>query len=267
MKKTLCILAAMSLLLTMASCGGDAGTTSSAGTSSSPASSVASVSSETVSSEIVSIESVVIPEVKETNLIKTEEGLTFVDMNTGKAEGDEGYIPYYSAEVTTEAAFDGNNAVGWQTEENYGDPLTEADAAADPDLYYQSALDTTQWFLKPTYQDKSMWVGVLFEEAVTASLIKIDWESGAAAPTVEDKGYYVQYTEDGTEWKDLEVTAVRDSESLEGHLLDALTFENLEAKGFRVVILKTNSKYAPKVFEMEVHMPDEETEDESNVSE
>lgn len=270
MKKTLAILAALTMLMAMASCGGDPDTTSSAGTSSTTSVSSAPVSTET-SSQVISIESVEIPEEVDNNLAHLE-GATYVDMNTGKTAEDEDYIAYYQnadAAVTLESAFDGNNTTGWQTTENFGDAVTEEDvnASEDPSLYWQSALDTTQWFLKPTYEDGTMWLGVTFEEAVTANLIVIDWENGSAAHTVEEGGYYLQYTEDGTEWKNLEVTVTRDTETLEGHYYDNAEFEAVEATGFRCVILKTTSKYAPKVWEMEIYAPEEEATEESTVAE
>lgn len=271
MKKILAVLAALSMLMAMASCGGDKDTTSSTNTSSTNSvSSTASVSSSDASSQVVSVESIVIPDVVDTNLAHAE-GATYVDMNTGKTAEDEGYIAYYNATVTLEHAFDGNNTTGWQTVENYGGDEAavteeEVNASEDPSLYWHSTLDTNKWFLKPTYEDETMWLGVTFEEAVAANLIKIDWESGSVPPTVEEGGYYFQYTEDGTEWKDLEVTVTRDTETLENHAYDTAEFETVEAKGFRCVVLKASTKFAPKVWEMEIYAP-EEAADEGTTAE
>ena len=256
MKKLLALVSAFAMLLALASCGEEPAETSSAAPTTAPVSSVA----PTV---VPTIEPIPTPEPVEDKNLAHAEDATHVDMNTGKAEGDEGFIAYYDANTNVEYAFDGDMTTGWQTCEDFGDALTEEDvkAAADASLYYQSVLDDAQWFLKPTYKDGTMWVGTTFAEAKTVNALTIYWESGSAAQKIEDGGYALQFTADGEKWEKLKATVTRDEESrvAEKLFIDTVSFDAKEVKGIRIVMLKASTKYAPKVFEFEIYAPEEET--------
>lgn len=295
MKKLLAMLTALTMVLAMASCGGDEGGTSSE-VSSAPASSqpTSSVITPPVSVPPVSVP----PTVEVANLAL--DGTPF-DHNEGLKNGDEGWYDYYERATATESlagnAFDGSTATGWQPVGTDGDdetPVTN-DAEREEGFYtiykdaegteveegtegatattYFNALEGTElpenWYWtgddhiaireQATYEDGKVYAGVTFEEAVKADCVVLMWEAGSVAETYENGGFYLEYTADGETWEKLDITVER-GESDGTSIADTATFEAVEATGYRVVVLKCTNKWGTKLWEMELYAP-EETEE------
>ena len=251
MKKLIALISALSLVLVLASCGDEKpAETSPAAPTPAPASSV----EPTV---VPTIEPTPTPEPVEDNNLAHAEDATCIDMNTGKADGDEGYLAYYNATDTVDIAFDANVSTGWQLAENLEQGEAEQ-AESDPDHYYVAADNLC--YKKTAFEDGTLWLGVTFAEAKTINNVKLFWESGSAAKKAEDDGYYLQFTADGEKWEKLDATVTRDEETrvAENIYVDDAVFDAKEVKGVRVVVLEGTTKYAPKVWEMEIYAPEEE---------
>lgn len=295
MKKLLATLTALTMLLAMASCGGDGDNTSSE-TSSAPASSQPTSSAVTPP---VSVPPVSVPEeVVVENLAL--DGTPF-DHNEGLKNGDEGWYDYYERATATDSlagnAFDGSTATGWQPmgtdgdeetlvtneadrEEGFytvyknaeGEEVAEGTEGATATTYFNALEDTElpeNWYWtgddhkaireQATYEDGKVYAGVTFEEAVKADCIVLLWEAGSVAETYENGGFYLEYTADGETWEKLDVTVER-GESDGTSIADTATFEAVEATGYRVVSLKCTNKWGSKLWEMEIYAPEEAEE-------
>lgn len=175
---------------------------------------------------------------------------TPVDMNTGLAPTDSKYFPYYdSGWSTCDSAFDANYTMGWQLAGDDSEGK-EPTGNEDPDVWYEAGDGLMH--KKMAYSDGDVWIGVLFEEAVTVNCVGLYWEEGSMPADYGEGGYYLQYTEDGVNWLDL-TDLYMDSVTEEGIRLDAAVFENMDVKGLRAVVLKGTTKYAPKLQEFEIY--------------
>ncbi len=176
---------------------------------------------------------------------------TPIDMNTGLAQTDSRYYPYYnSAWSTCDAAFDMDYARGWQmaSEDSVG---YEPTGNEDLTIWYEAGDGLMH--RKTAYEDGEIWVGVLFDEAVTANCVALYWEEGSMPETYESGGFYLQYTTDGNTWRNL-TDCYMESMNESGMRLDVAAFTDMEVKGMRVVVLKGSTKYAPKLQEMEMYL-------------
>lgn len=232
MKKVLAAVLSLTVLLAFASCDPDQG-----GTSSTASGSGAGTSSSAGGTSTTPVISVEIPsEVEEevANLALRDDA-TYIDMNTGKASDDEGYMEYYAGMENPGNAFDGNAGSAWQLK------------------------DKTDDGVKMSYEDGQAWIGVSFEEAVAADVIVLKWETGSVTAPFADGGYKIEYTTDGETWQVIEgAEVVRDDTAIAETSVDTITFETIEATGFRAVILNgTSTKYAPKLWEFELYAPEE----------
>lgn len=230
MKKFLAISLSLTLLLALASCG-EEGTSSTASTAST-ASTVSTVSVAPVSSAATS-SAVAVPSVVSSNVSSEADasGKVNVALN-GKAieetGGDEYFNDEQTGKMTPDRAFDGDLTTGWQLAKTCGDGET---------------MD---------YGD-GIYIGATWETAATIDEINIYFEAEAARPfATEKEGYIVEYTTDGKKWKE-----IKDAEytlSTSNAVADKVTFEAIEdVTGVRVVIYKSNGKYSPKVYEIEVN--------------
>ena len=269
MKKLLAILLAAAMLAAFASCDTEPGET---GSESEEDVSIASIEQVSVDITPVSIPSIPsVPDVVESKNLALKG--TLVDMNTGLAEGDEGYVGYYNDGgllFTLERAADGDMTTGWQVATDEGESVSRDVHDADPDAYpddlwYDAPLDD-DYHKRQTFEDGKVWVGVEFEEATAVDTIAINLESGSLPFTVEQGGYYIQYKDAEGKWNTIEATPVREENaSYTDCVTDTVTFEEaIEVCGVRLVLVKCETKYAPKVWEIEVYGPEaEETPDES----
>jgi len=251
MKKCLAILSAVALTLALASCGDS---TTDATSSAAPASSSAPVSVAPATPTPVPTPT---PEPTPDPNVAHADDATYVDMNTGLSEGDEGFLAYYdnSPSNGVDAAFDANTATGWQLASNEvkGE---ESQAESDAENYYLGT--DGNCYQRVKYDDKSVWLGVVYAEAKTVDTVVVKWEGGSAPKAFEDGGFYFQFTEDGEKWEKLDVTLTREEVPAgdSNDYTDTATFDAKDVKGIRVVIVKGNTKYAPKVWEFEVYAPE-----------
>ena len=234
MKKVLAAVLSLTVLLAFASCDPDQG-----GTSSTASGSGAGTSSSAGGTSTTPVISVEIPsEVEEevANLALRDDA-TYIDMNTGKASDDEGYMEYYAGMENPGNAFDGNTGSAWQLKDKADDGVVVS------------------------YEDGQVWLGVSFEEAVAADVAVIQWETGSVTAALADGGYRVEYTNDGETWQAVNGAEAVREETTVGTTeisIDTVTFEAVDATGFRVVILKgTSNKWAPKIWEFELYAPEE----------
>ena len=106
------------------------------------------------------------------------------------------------------------------------------------------------------------WCGIVWEEAQTFDMLVVEWES--AHPT--EDGYKVQISDDGENFTDLEVEAVRtgtleeDGVTLnQDHQIDTITFDTVTAKYVRIYCFKAyvnasgDVKEHPSCYEFEVY--------------
>lgn len=231
MKKIAAVLMSIAVLVCFASCGSDSAGTSSEGVSSTetPSTPVSSTPNTVISIVIPSVPEVTSDEdIVDAENLALAEGATWIDMNTGKASGDEGYKAYFGEADGTphnlELAFDGNLGTGWQT-------VDKPDDSGD------------------------FWLGVEFTEATAVDMIVMSFESGSAPVTFEEGAYRLEYSVDGTEWAVIDGAEV--VRSTDANTVDAAAFEAVEAKAVRVVLLAASSdgKWAPKLWELEVYAP------------
>ena len=89
------------------------------------------------------------------------------------------------------------------------------------------------------------WLQVNFDEPVKVNTAIIKWETDTRCA---DGGYYLQYSLDGENFMD-----VPDSETVSG-TTSTIYFTTVEARYYRLVMTKgTSTKYAPKIYEFELH--------------
>ncbi len=289
MKKVLAFLSVLTLTLSMASCGGEEGNTSSVTSTGGPASSVITPTSN------VSIPVIELPSAPDEPDNLAAEGTAF-DHNEGLKNGDEGWYDYYERATASESLAtnitDGNATTGWQPMGTDGDEATpvtynndaeegffEEDvegtvtkkynlhegSEAIPEGWYFANDEKTEIRRYATYEDGKVFAGVKFEEAVKADCLVLSWEYASRAVAYEDGGFYLEYTTDGEKWEKLEATIAR--EDVEGATTtDTATFEAVEAKGFRVVALKCINKWGTKLWEFELYAPEAETEESTETS-
>lgn len=290
MKKLFATLAALAMILSMASCGGDGEeNTSTTSSGSTP------VSSTTTPSQPTSIPPVSVPDPVDEPDNLALEGTPF-DHNEGLKNGDEGWYDYYERTSVTETlagnVFDGNTSTGWQpvgtdgdeatsvtynndAEEGWFEETTETTAEdgtvttttvkkynlhegseAIPENWYFTSDEKTEIREEAVYEDGKVYVGVKFDEAITADCIVLKWESATIPYTYEEGGFYLEYTADGETWEKLECTVER-GESDGTNTAETATFEAIEAVGFRVVSVHCTSKWGTKLWEMEIYGPEE----------
>lgn len=175
---------------------------------------------------------------------------TPVDMNTGLATTDSKYFPYYdSGWSTCDAAFDANYTVGWQLAADDSEVM-EPTGNEDPDIWYEAGDGLMH--RKVTYNDGDVWVGVVYDEAVTMNCSALSWEVGSMPADYGEDGYYFQYTEDGKNW--ITLTGIYVDSMTEGDVrVDVAVFDDINVTGFRVVVVKGTTKYAPKLQEFEMY--------------
>lgn len=246
MKKLIAITSALAMMLVLASCGGDTTDASSEATSTTPSTTPSTTISIPTPSEP--------PAPVESNNLALREGATWIDMNTGKTAGDEGYLGYYDGVKDLSYAFDANVADGWQVAASYEEkPYVEGDEI--PEGWYQS--DATIYKMQ-SFEDGALWMGVSFEEAVTVDSLVIKFEHNAGVYSVEEGGYRIETTVDGETWATLEGATIERVDDTAANLItDTVSIEATEIKGVRVVIIKGTTKYAPKVCEFEIYAPEE----------
>ncbi len=234
MKKVLAAVLSLTVLLAFASCDPEQGGTSSTASGSGTGTSSSAGGTSTTPVISVDIPSDVEEEVE--NLVFRDDA-TYIDMNTGKTSDDEEYMQYYAGMENPANAFDGNVGSAWQLKEKSDDGV------------------------KVSYEDGQVWIGVSFEEAVAADVAIINWETGSVTDPLADGGYRIEYTTDGETWQAVSgAEAVREDTTVGTTEIsvDTVTFEAVEATGFRVVIIKgTSTKYAPKVWDIELYAPEE----------
>ena len=212
MKKSIAVLAALTLLLSLSSCGGETGNTSSAA-SKAPASSAAPVSAE--SREAVSVPTVSI----DTRSLAEKNPLNLSFRGTAISDGDH---ETYSIDFDTVTARlnDGDHNTRWQSVAD-----TEVNEAGE-------TVDI------PEDEEHTSWFGILWEEEKTFDTIVCDWEN---AHPLED-GFSVEISQDGETWEKVAFTSVRTgtyndgAETLDSdHQIDTITLkEAATAKAVRV---------------------------------
>lgn len=263
MKKIIAITSAIAMMLALASCGG--GTTD---VSSEAVSSTGTPSTPSTTISIPTPSESTPPPVVEDNNLAHGDNATFIDMNTGKATDAEDYLAYYGGTHTLELAFDGSATTGWQVEapaENLGKfvaegeepPVDEEYLTEIPEGAYLAEGDGNV-YKQQVYEDGALWIGVTFEEAVTVDMLVFLFEHNAGVYAIEDGGYRIEYTTDGETWAALEgATVERVDDATANEITDTVTLEATELMGVRIVIMKGTTKYAPKVYEIEIYAPEE----------
>ena len=253
MKKVMAALCAVSVLIAFASCEGDpAGASSSSGTSSSGGTSSGS-----------GMVSIFIPPVEdEPENIALGDNVTYIDMNTGKTAEDEDYLAYYPGDTgdhTPDLSFNGSISDGWQLKSDEVRDENYTDGDDIPDGWYVATGDGGL-YKQLTYNDGDVWVGLVFDEAVTVETILLKWESGSVPYSFGEGGYRIEYTTDGETWQDLEGAEVTrdDGTVYASTYCDTVTVEPTEITGLRVVVVKCTTKYSPKLWEFEVYAAEEE---------
>lgn len=228
MKKILAISLSLSMVLALASCGGNEDTSSVASTASTATSSAVvstATSSEAVSSATESpvvISSAVSSEAE-------SEGPAATNVATGGEtfyDGGEDDTLYTgdTGECVAANIVDGDVTTAWQLNSTLGENETH------------------------DYGDDPVYVGVTWEDAATITEVSVLFENGSR-PAAD--GYTVEYTTDGEDWEEIE-DAEYTAASVDG-TADIVTFEAIEdVTGVRVMIYKTSSKWSAKVFEVEV---------------
>lgn len=231
MKKIIALIFSLAAVMSLASCGGETENTSSA--TSLEVSSTAPI--QPVISIVPPVVSAVEEEEETAPNLALADGSTVIDMNTGKAEGDDGYKAYYGGTHTPDLAVNGNTADGWQ-------PNDKPDGTGD------------------------LWLGVEFAEATVVDMVVLYWEKGSV-PDAYGTGFKVEYTADGTTWVEAANAEVARTDA--DPMVDAVSFDATEVKAVRVVILKESSEkgnWTPKLWEFEVYAPaaeEGETSDEA----
>ncbi len=120
--------------------------------------------------------------------------------------------------------------------------------------------NTTGQDAKPMEYKDGVFLGVLFDEYQTVEEVQIYFELGSR-PEASTDGYILQYSINGTTWRDFgedegcEYTYGTEplSGATEEIVCDVITFDEIEVKGIRVVMYKMISKWSPKIFEFEVY--------------
>lgn len=130
--------------------------------------------------------------------------------------GDE----YYSEENTAAAAIDGNISTAWQ---------------------YKNAIEA----------EGTTWLGVELTAATLLEKTVIVWET---ATRCTQGGYVIQYSSDGTAWTNAAGASYTYGSDNNGTATDIVTFNGITARYIRIVCnTATDSKYSPKIFELEVY--------------
>ncbi len=243
MKKFLAISLTLSMLFAIASCGGEDATSSTATSSTAP---VSTAPAPTPVPTPTSSQAPAEPE--RDNLALT--GTPF----------DDGSDEYYQDGATPDSIIDGSTTVGWQYKTDNAGDENQVDADT-PNAYTND--DGATYYVAMTFED-GIYVGLTWEEAVTANEFQFFWEFGSR-PVASEEGYVIEVTTDGENWEELEDAEITYIEVETPNLpeADVVTFEAMEIKGVRAVVYRSSTKYSPKLWELEVYGPEAEAETES----
>ncbi len=132
---------------------------------------------------------------------------------------DQGQYEYYAADRGPAMVNDGDFNSSWQ--------LKGGD-------YFNNSILT------------GIYLGIEFNTATAFDRMVITWELGSRCTK---DGYRLEYSDDNENWNVLDF-----SQAILNENEDTLTFDQITAKYVRIVLIKaTNSKYTPRVFEVEIY--------------